>query len=53
MLGFFLNNLRLKLAIAGNKGKKYLSVVAYIVLAVLILVGFVYIVAIQDNILWL
>lgn len=53
MLGYALNLWRLDLGKSGNKGKKYWSIVGYGVLSVIVMVGFVYVVAIQPNVLWL
>jgi hypothetical protein len=53
VVGFFINNWRLTLGQAGNKGKKYGSIVGYMLMSILIILGSIYIVVIQDNILWL
>jgi hypothetical protein len=44
---------RLDLGKSGNKGKKYSAIFGYLVLSVLVMVGFVYVLAIQPNVLWL
>lgn len=53
ILGYFLNMWRLSLGASGNKGKKYPNIIGYLILSVIMIVGFFYIIAIQTNILWL
>ena len=48
-----LNGVRLTLARSGNKGKKYLHLFVYLVLDVLLMVGYIYILSIQSNALYL
>ncbi len=48
-----MNIWRLSLGKSGNKGKKYPYIIAYLVLTLILVVGFFYIIAIQSNILWL
>lgn len=53
VLAYFLNIWRLALGTSGNKGKKYPNIIGYLILSVILIVGFFYIISIQPNILWL
>lgn len=48
-----LNPIRINNGTAGNKGRKYLCLLTFIILDVLLLVGFIYIAALQSNALYL
>jgi hypothetical protein len=48
-----LNGVRLSCARAGNKGKKYPLLFAYVLLDILLMVGCIYILSIQANALYL
>jgi hypothetical protein len=47
------NGVRLSYGRSGNKGKKYLHLLLYIILDVLLMVGYIYILSIQTNALYL
>lgn len=48
-----LNALRLSLGSSGNRGKRYSHLIAFMILDIVLLVGYVYIVALQINALYL
>jgi hypothetical protein len=48
-----LNPIRINSGAAGNKGRKYLRLLTFIILDVLLLVGLIYIAAMQTNALYL
>ena len=48
----FLNPLRIASARVGNKGKKYLRLILFLVLDILFILGLVYVVALQSNALY-
>lgn len=47
------NGVRVSYARSGNKGKKYVQLLVYLVLDVLLMVGYIYILSIQANALYL
>ena len=46
------NPLRIACARSGNKGKKYLKLIVFLVLNVLLILGYVYVLALQTNALY-
>jgi len=46
------NGLRIKMGKSGNKGKKYLRLLGFLVVDLLLVIGYIYIIAIQTNALY-
>lgn len=53
VFAFFINLLRLHLGKSGNRGKLVLRIAFYLLLSIIIIVGFVYMIVWQSYIYWL
>lgn len=47
-----LNGFRIKLGKSGNKGKKYLKLLGFLIVDLLLVIAYIYIIAIQTNALY-